>query len=115
MYSSGEILTGILRAFTAVPGHAIWSGIMGYYFGLAYKQKEQQTGLFIQGLFWGVLYHGAYDFVLFAGTHPQLSSDYFWLTFLIFPILIGGAIHIHRLLKKAHLIDGKSSPLIADE
>ena len=110
LYSSGQIVVGLLRAFTAVPGHAIWSGIMGYYFGLAYLKKEKPGGLFIQGLFWGVLYHGAYDVVLFIGTHPELSDEYTWVIIFILPILIGGAIHLHRLIKKALRLDETASP-----
>ncbi|MBN2531436.1 MAG: PrsW family intramembrane metalloprotease [Spirochaetales bacterium] len=113
MYSGGEIGTGLIRAFTAVPGHAIWSGIMGYYFGLAVLQKEKQTELFIRGLFWGVLYHGTYDVVLFIGIHPQLTDRYMWVVFLIIPILIGGIIHLHRLIKKALKMDEENTPVAA--
>ncbi|MBN2442101.1 MAG: PrsW family intramembrane metalloprotease [Spirochaetales bacterium] len=109
MYSAGDITTGILRAFTAVPGHAIWSGIMGFYFGLALTNKEKQTSLFLRGIFWGVLYHGGYDFVLFAGIDPVLRESYSWLVFLIFPILIVGAIHVNVLIKKALKLDGENT------
>jgi RsiW-degrading membrane proteinase PrsW (M82 family) len=101
MYSIDDITTAIIRAFTAVPGHAVWSGVMGYYVGLARKRKNERTSLFLKGLVLGICYHGAYDFVLFAGTKDELTSEFFWLIFLIFPILIMCAIHLHRLLRNA--------------
>ena len=109
LYSTGNLLTGFIRAFTAVPGHAIWSGIMGYYIGLARMEKNRKTSLFIQGLFGGVLYHGIYDFVLFAGIKEELTTHYSWFVFLIFPILIIGAIHLKALLKKALSQDKENS------
>jgi RsiW-degrading membrane proteinase PrsW (M82 family) len=115
MYSTGDIITGILRAFTAVPGHAIWSGIMGYYFGLAVINKEKSKEFFFLGIIWGVIYHGGYDFVLFVGSHPVLGQTYSWLVFMIFPILIGGAVHLHRLIKKAIKMDKERTTMEAEE
>ena len=106
LYSSGEIVTGLTRAITAVPGHAIWSGIMGYYFGLA-KFSENSGFLFIKGLTIGIIYHGLYDFFLFVGTNKDLTDEYFYFCLFIIPILIIGIIHIHKLLKKAKEIDKK--------
>jgi RsiW-degrading membrane proteinase PrsW (M82 family) len=100
-YSVNDITTALVRAFTAVPGHALWSGVMGYYVGLGKMQKNKKSSLFLKGLALGIFYHGAYDFVLFAGTKDELASEFFWLVFLIFPILIICAIHLHRLLRKA--------------
>jgi len=105
MYSVDDIFTGLLRAFTAVPGHAIWSGIMGYYIGRARFSKQSEFGLIFAGLFLGILYHGAYDFVLFTGTNEALSEDYSLIALLIIPILILGVIHLHILLKKSKAID----------
>jgi protease PrsW len=101
LYSAGDLSTGIIRAVTAVPGHAFWSGIMGYYFALAKRKGKGSGSLIIKGLGLGILYHGLYDFVLFAGINPGLEGDWSWLSFCIFPILILCAVHLHRLLKKA--------------
>jgi RsiW-degrading membrane proteinase PrsW (M82 family) len=108
----GNISIGLLRAFTAVPGHAIWSGIMGYYIGLAKIQNTPKH--ILTGLSWGIAYHGAYDFVIFAGTNGELSDDWFWLTFLIIPILIIGAIHLGSLMKKAKLQDARNMSVDGD-
>ena len=104
IYSFDDIITGFIRAFTAVPGHALWSGIMGYYFGLA-KFSKHKVSLILVGLFIGILYHGLYDFVIFASIEKELANDYFWMSFLIVPLLIIGFFHIHRLLKKAKKMD----------
>lgn len=86
---------GIMRAFTAVPAHAMFSGIMGYYIGVAKftKNPEAVKGLFSKGLWLGVLFHGLYDFLLMSGV-PLLIT-------LVFPLLIGMWIYLHRLIKKA--------------
>lgn len=77
LYSQGaETWVLLLRGFTAVPLHALASGIMGYYIG---KAKFESPSLRFKGLFFAVLIHGAYDFFLFTGT---------WLGFLILPLLI---------------------------
>lgn len=107
LYSIDNIAVGLLRAFTAVPGHAIWSGLIGYYVGLAkYKKmnvssKSSTFKFFGIGLVIGIIYHGVYDFVLFTGSHAELTDEYGWLVFLIVPVLIGGALHLRMLIKKA--------------
>jgi RsiW-degrading membrane proteinase PrsW (M82 family) len=105
MYSAGDIGTGFIRAFTAVPGHAMWSGIMGYYIGCAKIRKTNTAIYFLNGLAWGILYHGLYDFFLFSGSNPELANRYIWLALLIFPVLIVGWIHLRRLIKKAKAED----------
>ncbi|MBN1699113.1 MAG: PrsW family intramembrane metalloprotease [Spirochaetales bacterium] len=101
LYSIDDVQTALIRAFTAVPGHALWSGIMGYYFGLAKTGKDKTDRLFFKGLALGIFYHGLYDFVLFAGTKDELASRFSWMVYLIFPILIICVIHINTLLKRA--------------
>lgn len=88
---------GILRAFTAVPAHALFSGIMGYYIGVAKFTKNPETvkKLFWKGLIWGVVLHGLYDFLLMSGIPI--------LILLVFPLLIFMWIQLHRLIKRAHV------------
>lgn len=105
LYSSGDIGIGLLRAVTAVPGHALWSGIMGYYIGLAKIREQGNTASIFTGLLIAVIYHGAYDFVLFAGINETLNEDFYWMPFLIIPLLVLMTVHIHRLLKKAKQLD----------
>lgn len=68
---SALIMVWVLRAALAVPGHALWTGIMGY---LAARRRFDRTG---PGLFGGyllaVFLHGTYDAALFVG--PPLRAD----------------------------------------
>jgi len=56
----------IARGFTAVPLHAVCSGLMGYYIGQAKlaKTKEEEKSLIYKGLWQAVAIHGLYDFLL---------------------------------------------------
>lgn len=73
--------TGVMRAFTAVPAHALFSGIMGHYIGRAKFTKDpaQVKKLMRQGLLAGVFFHGLYDFLLMSGIVA--------LALLVFPLL----------------------------
>ena len=63
--------TGILRAFTAVPAHATFAILMGYYMGKA-KFSKNRWVLNIAGLLVATLFHGAYDFFLFIDYIPGI-------------------------------------------
>jgi RsiW-degrading membrane proteinase PrsW (M82 family) len=86
---------GILfaRAFSAVPGHALFSGVMGYFVGLS-KIEADRRGAWLRGLAWAVLLHGLYDFFLF--------SD---LALGVIPLLVAGWVVLVRLFKKAARAD----------
>jgi protease PrsW len=94
------------RAFTAVPGHALFSGVMGYYVGLS-KLESGRRGAWKAGLAWAIALHGLYDFFLFAG-----------LGLAVLPLLVVGWIFLVRLFKKAAKADAASlsaaSPSCAD-
>lgn len=76
----GGIGTGMMRAITAVPAHAIFGVTMGYYFGLArFYEKERKT-LKLKALVYPILLHGIYDFILMTGIE--------WLTGVFFLFVI---------------------------
>lgn len=79
VYSYGEN-TGILRAFTAVPAHAIFAILMGYYFGLAKYVEKARNKFLIMALVIPVIIHGIYDFLLMSGNQ--------WLMLLFIPFVI---------------------------
>lgn len=62
--ADGGYHTAVLRAFTAVPAHAAFGVIMGYFVGLAKFNPQNRQRLLLTGLFWAVVAHGAYDFFL---------------------------------------------------
>jgi protease PrsW len=72
IYSIGDIGTGLLRAVTAVPGHAAWGGIMGYHFARSHF-AGQRPGFFHKALFVPILLHGFYDLFLFVIVEISVS------------------------------------------
>ncbi len=74
------VSTAILRMFTAVPAHASFAIMMGYFVGLA-KFSNHKNKLSFVGLFVAVVFHGAYDFFL-------IQNEYNALKILAFVVLI---------------------------
>lgn len=60
----GGIGSAILRMFTAVPAHATFGAIMGYYVGMAKFDPKNRGILLAKGLGVAVFMHGLYDFFL---------------------------------------------------
>lgn len=90
----GGYTTAFLRAFTAVPAHATFGILMGYYMGKA-KFSNNRFALNMAGLFLAVLFHGAYDFFLFIGFIPGISIGAF-VSLIIAVILSRKAIKRHQ-------------------
>jgi RsiW-degrading membrane proteinase PrsW (M82 family)/ribosomal protein S18 acetylase RimI-like enzyme len=63
-----------LRMFTAVPAHATFGVLMGYHVGKAKFDSVNETRLLLTGLFWAVLFHGAYDYCLFLQGLPAIKD-----------------------------------------
>ena len=59
--------TGLLRMFLSVPAHATFGVLMGYYAGLAKYNPSKRRHYLLLGIFWAVVFHGAFDFFLFVG------------------------------------------------
>jgi RsiW-degrading membrane proteinase PrsW (M82 family)/ribosomal protein S18 acetylase RimI-like enzyme len=64
-----------LRMFLAVPAHATFGVLMGYFAGKAKFDSANSTMWLLKGLFWAVFFHGAYDFFLFLQTSPEIDPD----------------------------------------
>lgn len=62
--SGGGIGVAIMRAFTAVPGHAFAGAIMGYYIGQAQFRPLERGKLIALSLVVPIVLHGLYDFPL---------------------------------------------------
>ncbi len=73
-------LTGVARAVTAVPGHAVYGILMGAWVGLAKVNPARRHELILTGFMVAVLAHTLYDAVLFTRTS---------LAYAVIPILIG--------------------------
>jgi RsiW-degrading membrane proteinase PrsW (M82 family) len=96
------LLTFVLRALLAVPGHAIWAGIAGYY--MAVRRFDGRGPGLLGGLAIAVLLHGAYDAAIFlqvplhADGHQGVALA---LLSVPFAIIIGGGIFLRRLARRA--------------
>jgi protease PrsW len=69
----GGIQTGLLRMFSAIPAHATFGVMMGYFVGMAkFKHQDYISPLKIAGLLTAAIFHAAYDFCLFMSNYPLL-------------------------------------------
>jgi RsiW-degrading membrane proteinase PrsW (M82 family) len=57
--------TGILRMFTAVPAHATFGVMMGYFLGKAKFSQQNRFALSVIALIAATVFHGAYDYFWF--------------------------------------------------
>jgi len=69
------VATGVVRMFLAVPAHATFAIIMGYFMGKAKFSQKKETYLLLAGLFWAVVFHGSYDFFLFLKDTQHTQSE----------------------------------------
>ena len=71
MGSANGIATGLLRMFTAVPAHATFAVLMGYFMGIAKFEKGKAHYVWY-GLGAATIFHGAYDYFWFISYLPGL-------------------------------------------
>jgi len=100
MGSENGIATGIMRMFTAVPAHATFAVLMGYFMGIAKCEKGKAHYVWY-GLGVATAFHGAYDYFWFISYMPGL-----W-TGAIASLLIG-----IFLSRKAIRMHQQASPFI---
>ncbi len=73
LYVSGYGLgTGVLRAFTAVPAHATFAVMMGYFMGIQKFGGPDKANYGTYGLLVATFFHGAYDFFLMSNYTPGI-------------------------------------------
>jgi RsiW-degrading membrane proteinase PrsW (M82 family) len=66
----GGAAVGLLRAFLAVPGHAFFGAVMGFYMGLAkFAAGRRETGWLITGVLLATAAHTLYDALVFSRTY----------------------------------------------
>ncbi len=94
----GGLYIGIIRALLAVPAHALFGAIMGYYIGLARfaRHPGEEKLLLGKGLILAIIFHGLYDFLLFT-----LSP----LALFVIPLLLGMFINVRRKIIHLHFLD----------
>ncbi len=74
--------TGLIRAFTAVPAHAVFGITMGFYLGMAKFYPKRMKYLKYKSLLIPILLHGIYDFILMT------EIDWLWIIFLCFVVFL---------------------------
>jgi RsiW-degrading membrane proteinase PrsW (M82 family) len=97
-------VTGILRIFTAIPAHATFAVIMGYFLGRAKFTKSNNIVFSIIALAAATIFHGLYDYFWFIAYIPGL-----WMGG-IFSLLTG-----FILSKKAIQLHQQASPFMMVE
>lgn len=85
---------GVLRAFTAVPAHATFGTIMGYFMGKAKFNGNYGINM-LAGLAGAVVLHGFYDLFLFLNNIPLIQLGAF-ISLAIGIRLSKAAIRIHN-------------------
>lgn len=90
----GGFQVALIRAFTAVPAHATFGILMGYFMGIA-KFSNNRIKWNLIGLLFAIVFHGAYDFFLFIDFVPGIWLGAF-VSLLIGILLSRKAIKIHQ-------------------
>lgn len=98
--AEGGLATAIMRIFTAVPAHAAFAVIMGYFVGMAKFDENRKLLYLITGILLATAFHGAYDFSLMQQNFPGLQ-----LIGALISLIIG-----IRLSLKAIKLHQKNSP-----
>ena len=108
--SSGQfsvgIGTGLMRAFLAVPGHAIFAIYMGFFLDKAMEAKMKRkgrAGYYMLAIILPILLHGTYDFFCFSLT--VVNTPIYLLMFVGYIVFmyISGILLIVKGVKKSHI------------
>ncbi len=118
LYVSGEGgATAIIRAFTAVPGHAFLGAIMGYYVGRARfaGNRGERRSLLRKALVIPILLHGAYDFPLLAANALEEPDSLAAVPVFLLLVLVPVALCIEllwtvRLVRRGRLAQLAGGP-----
>jgi RsiW-degrading membrane proteinase PrsW (M82 family) len=97
--------TGVLRMFTAVPAHATFGILMGYYLGLAKFSHTRGLILTLVALLVPTAFHGAYDYFWFIAEIQNVYTG-IWVCAII-SLLVAFA-----LSRKAIRLHQQASPFI---
>jgi RsiW-degrading membrane proteinase PrsW (M82 family) len=100
------IATGILRMFTAVPAHAIFAILMGYFIGRAKFTHRREFLLSFIGLAAATVFHGAYDYFWFIADTQGVWA-WIWLGSIV-ALILGLFLSL-----KAIRLHQQASPFIA--
>lgn len=93
---STGLSTALLRSLTAIPAHALFAVVMGYYLGIARFVKPQYTRKYMRlGFIIPVVLHGIYDFILFS---QRLYLLVFFIPYMLY-LWKRGLSHVDELVE----------------
>ena len=97
------LATALVRAFTAIPGHAIFGVFMGCFYGLAKRAEHagntgQKWAFLVCALVIPVFCHGFYDFC--ASAYNEVFDLIFWAFLLV--LMFVAMYLVKHMAKKAH-------------
>ncbi len=87
--------TAIYRMFSAIPAHALFAVLMGYWLGRAKFIQAKEKRLSLVALVTATLFHGIYDYFLFISFVPGIWVWSF-VSLLIAFILARKAVRLHQ-------------------
>jgi RsiW-degrading membrane proteinase PrsW (M82 family) len=102
--------TGIMRMFLAVPAHATFAIIMGYYMGLAKFDVANRSKYQLLAILLPVIFHGTYDYFLFLG-NTILNLAGAIVSLIVAINLSKKAIRKHQALSEAMHGENNNYPL----
>ena len=105
VFSSGSLSIAILRAVSAIPGHACDAVFMGYYLSMAkqcrvLKKFDKEKSCLVKSLFIPAILHGIYDFCLMSGRMLFVSV---FLVFVVYLYVVS--------IKKLNKLSGSNRSL----
>jgi RsiW-degrading membrane proteinase PrsW (M82 family) len=102
----GGASVAIMRMFTAVPAHATFAILMGFFLGKAkFEHKKGHYTWYALGI--AACFHGAYDYFLFISFVPGIWLGAF-VSLFIGIYLSRKAIRIHQLASPFQAVAGKT-------
>ncbi len=107
-----SVVTGILRAITAVPGHFCYGVIMGYFMSKArYNKENGKSGIIyiLLGILIPTALHALYDYLILDDTGPNILI---WFV-LIIAMFVSCFILIIRAAKNNAPIGAPEEPVVA--
>ena len=105
--------TAIMRAFTAVPGHAFLGAIMGYYVGRARftPDRGERRALMGKALVIPILLHGAYNFPLLSANALEQPDSAAAIPVFLLLILVPVVLAVEVLWTARLVRDGRRAQL----
>jgi RsiW-degrading membrane proteinase PrsW (M82 family) len=112
LVSQGGMGVGILRMFTAVPAHAGFAVLMGYFVGKA--KFEHRKGYYsLYALIVATLFHGAYDYFLFVSSMPGIFVGAFAMLLIAF-VLSRRAIQLHQEVSPFRIVNMPADEVLTE-